>query len=146
MSSDVVAVNVSEHDIDGVRLALQATVSVAGTVSLEGNPRLSFSGLRVKLARSGVEFDQRIAARVAADGSFTMDQVAPGAPYDVVIEGLSRGMYVRSISTAGRDILQGKSVILQDQPLKIGLALATDSLDVQVTNGDKPAAGMPEWK
>jgi hypothetical protein len=142
MSSQVIAVNVTEHDVDGVRLTLQQTFSIAGALSLEGNTRQNLSGLRVRLARSGLEFDQRIATRAAADGSFTLDYVAPFGEYDVVVEGLSSGMYVKNIITGGRNILGGKSPIVPNQPLKITLAIATDDLDVRVTNRGLPAAGM----
>ena len=60
MSSDVIAVNVTDSDIEGVRVVLQETDPISGRVFSEGNPREGFSGLHVKLTRSNTEFDQKI--------------------------------------------------------------------------------------
>jgi hypothetical protein len=142
MSSDVIAVHVTDSDIDGARLALEQTIPVIGEVSLEGSPRANLSGLRVKLMRSSTEFDHSIDASAGPDGSFTLEHVVPSAEYDIVVEPLPPGMYVKSLRSGGRDILSGKSRILSGQPLRIMLAAATDGLEVRVTGGSDPASGV----
>src|SRR5205823_10914841 len=142
LSSDVIAVNVTDSDIDGVRLALEETMSISGGLFLEGSPRASLSGLHVKLVRSSTEFDQRIDAPAAPDGAFTLDHVAPLAEYDIAVDPLPPGTYVKSVSSGGRNILPGKSRLLPKQPLQLVLAAATDGLEVHVDKGADPAAGV----
>src|SRR2546426_5036116 len=142
LSSDAIAVNVTDSDIDGVRLALQDTTSIPGRLFLEGSLRANLSGVHVKLVRSSTEFDQRIDALAGPAGGFTLEHVAPLAEYDVAVDPLPPGTYVKSISSLSRDILPGKSRLPELQPLRIVLAAATDGLEVQVTKGGDAAAGM----
>ncbi|PYS19001.1 MAG: hypothetical protein DMG11_32270 [Acidobacteria bacterium] len=142
LSSDAIAVNVTDSDIDGVRLALQDTTFIPGRLFLEGSLRANLSGVHVKLVRSSTEFDQRIDALAGPDGGFTLEHVAPLAEYDVAVDPLPPGTYVKSISSLSRDILPGKSRLPELQPLRIVLAAATDGLEVQVTKGGDAAAGM----
>jgi hypothetical protein len=145
LSSDVIAVNVTESDIDGVRLALEQTASISGGLFWEGSPREdrpNLSGERVKLVRSSIEFDQTIDTPVGPDGSFTLDHVAPSMEYDIAVERLPAAIYVKSINSGGRNILSGKSRLVPNQPLQIVVAVATDGLDVSVTKGADPAPGI----
>lgn len=142
LSSDVIAVNVTDRDVDEVRLVLEETMSISGGLSLEGSPRANLSGLHVKLVRSSTEFDQRIDAPAGPDGAFTLEHVPPSAEYDIAVEPLPPDTYMKSISSSGRNILPGKSRLLPSQPLRIVLAAATDGLEVRVTNGGDPAAGV----
>ena len=141
LSSDVMSLNVTGSDIDGVRLTLEETMSVQGGLLLEGSPRADLSGLDVKLARSTIEFDQRIETRAGADGAFTLDQVAPLAEYDIAVEPLPPGTYVKGIRSGGRNLLRGQSRLRPNSPLEIVLAEATDYLEVSVTGID-PASGI----
>src|SRR4029453_17785457 len=112
VASDVIAINVTESDIDGLSLALEQTVSISGGMFLEGSPRENrpnLSGLRVKLVRSSIEFDQTLDVPVGPDGSFTLDRVLPSGEYDIAVERLPSGTYVKSINSGGRNILSGKS-------------------------------------
>jgi hypothetical protein len=145
LSSDVIAVNVTDTDIDGVRLALEETISISGALFLEGNRienRPNLSAVHVKLLRSSTEFDQKIDAPAAPDGTFALEHVVPLAEYDIALEPVPPGTYVKSISSGGRNILPGKFRLLPSQPLQIVLAVATDSLEVHVTKGADPAAGI----
>ncbi len=141
--SDVVAVNITDRDIEGVRLALHLTVNVSGTVALEDASRVSGispADLRVRLTRAGVQFDQPVAARVAADGSFTLEHLSPTAEYDIAVDNLPPGYYVKSISSNGRNLLGGGAPA-PGQPLRISAGPATDDLSVHVTGaGDAVGA------
>ena len=141
-SSDVFALNVTDRDIDGVRLALEPTITVSGRLSLESNATTSLSTFHVKLVRSNIEFDQKIDTRPSPDGAFTLEHVIPSAEYDVVVEPLPPGTYVKSVTSALRNILPGRLRLRSDERMSIVLAAATDSLDVHVTNERKPAAGI----
>jgi hypothetical protein len=143
MSSDVIPVNVTDGDIAGVRVVLQETEDpISGRVFSEGNPREGFSGLHVKLTRSSTEFDQKIDARTDPDGAFTLEHVFPFAEYDIAVEPLPPGTYVKGIFSPASTIFAGKSRLAALQPLGIRLAQAPDSLEVHVTKGSDPAPGI----
>jgi hypothetical protein len=140
-SSDVIAVNVSDADVEGVRLALAREISVSGTVTWEGNPRADFSELRVKLVRGTTEFDQTLYAEMRSNGSFRFDSVA-SSNYDLAVEPLPPGTYLKSARSGGLDFLvTGNTRFTSGQPLQIVLATAADTLDVHVTKEADPAAG-----
>src|SRR5438132_3710638 len=139
MSSNVIAVNVTDSDIEGVRVVLEETDPISGRVVSEGNPRANLSGLHVRLTRSSTEFDQKIDALTDPDGAFTLEQVSPFAEYDIAVEPLPPGTYVKNVFSPLRTIFTGKSTLLALQSLQIRLAAATDSLEVHVTKGSDPA-------
>jgi hypothetical protein len=141
MSSDVLAINVTDRDIDGVPLTLEDTMSISGGIFVDRSLRSSLAGLHVKLVRSGTEFVQRIDAPAAPDGAFMLSPVDRSGEYDVVVEPLPPGLYVRSMSSGGRSILQGKSRLLPNQWLQIALAESNEALEVHVSKGSDPAAG-----
>jgi hypothetical protein len=145
LSSEVVGVTVVDRDIDRVPLTLQETVSVSGQLILEsaarGAARPSLSDVRIRLLRSSIEFDQKIDAAVDPDGRFTLRPVVPLAEYDIVVDPLPAGTYVRSITSGGVNILRGNARLLPFQPLRIALAPADEALEVHVYNGADAVAG-----
>jgi len=131
LSSDVITVNVTDSDIDGVRLGLSKTIKeLPGAIAWEGNPRADLSGMRIKLTRSTIEFDQKFEANVAADGTFTLEKV-PLAQYDITVEPLPAAVYVKSILSGNRSVLEGNARILDGDRMRIVLATATDCLRVR---------------
>jgi len=144
-SSDVIAINVTDSDIEDVRLVLSETISIAGRLFLEGNPSVNLSALRIKLERSAIEFDQIIEAATGTDGAFILEQVSAMAEYDITVtvaETLPPGTYVKSATSGGLNVLAGKSRLRENQPLNVLLGVATDSLDVRVTGTNTSAAGV----
>jgi Carboxypeptidase regulatory-like domain len=142
--SDVIGVNVTDADVEGVRLALVRAMPVFGAVTWEGNPRANLSGLHVRLQRSTTDFDQTFVEGVQPDGAFafgseTFPQV-PQANFDVAVEPLPPGSYIKTITSGGSNLLAGGR-FLPGQPVRILLAAATDNVDVRVTKGADPAAG-----
>jgi hypothetical protein len=113
---------------------------VTGVITGDRNQRLTLDGVHVKLSRATIEFDQTIDARPNQTGIFNLQNVMPTARYDVLVQPLPPDMYVKSITSGGRNILQGNASLLP-QPLQITLATATNSIDVHVTKGNDPAAG-----
>jgi hypothetical protein len=141
LQSDVVAVNVMEEDINGLRLTLQQTVTIYGGIFIDRSLRTELDGLHVKLVRSSPEFEQTIDAPASPGGEFILDHVAPSAEYDVVVEPLQPGTYIRSMSSGGRNILYGRSRLIPDQRLQIAVATAMAELEVHVSQGRDPAPG-----
>jgi hypothetical protein len=141
LSSEVVPVTIANDDVDGVRLALAKTVALSGSLSLENSPTVDVSKLHVKLRRSTTEFDQTIDARVTADGTFTLEHVSLSPEYDIAVEQLPPGTYVKSINPPGLGLLQGRARVVADQKLQIEVATAICTLDVHVTKRGSSAAG-----
>jgi hypothetical protein len=141
-SSEVISVGVTDHDIEQMRVALAATISISGSVVGEGAGRTRYSGLHVRLLRGNAEFDQRIDIAAGPDGSFVFEHV-PQADYDIEVDPLPPGTYVKAIGSGPRDLFfDARSRLLQNRPLQIVLGTAPDALDVQVVKGTDPAAGM----
>jgi hypothetical protein len=141
-SSEVLPIIVTDRDVDGVRLTLHETRPISGRIASDGSTTSRPDGVLVKLVRSSVEFDQTVEARPARDGSFILEHVSPFAEYDVVLDSLPTGTYVKSISSGGRSVLPGKSRLDPLQAMVIVVAAATDGLDVHVTQGADAAAGV----
>jgi hypothetical protein len=121
---------------------MQQTMNIAGRIILEGRPRANLSVSRVKLSRTAVEFDQRFEAPAGVDGDFVLEHVSPAAPYDIVVDPLPPGAYIKGITSGGRNVLGGASPLVPDAPLMIVLAESPENLDVRVTNGASPSAGV----
>jgi hypothetical protein len=144
LSSEVVPVTVANDDVDGLRLALAKTVSISGGLSFENSPAVDVSKLHVKLRRSTTEFDQTIDARVNDDGTFKLEHVSLYPEYDVGVEQLPAGTYVKSVNP--RELLQGRARVVADQKLLIAVATNTCAagsgcLDVHVTKRGSSAPG-----
>src|SRR5262249_1342007 len=90
-SSDVVAGNVTDRDMDGARLSVQQTPSIFGGIFVDRSARTILSELHVKLHRSSTEFDETVDVPVAGDGAFTLPHVAPWVEYDIAVETLPPG-------------------------------------------------------
>jgi hypothetical protein len=142
LSSDVMRINITDRDVVGIRLALEQTMLVSGAITVDRSSRDLLAGLRLKLKRSTTEFDQVLSAVSAPNGTFTFEHVVPSAEYDVAIDSLPSGSYIRSISSGGRDVLAGKSRLVANQPLQIALGATPDYLDVRVTKAGEAAPGV----
>ena len=141
-ASDVTTVGVTDENIDRLALAMARAVDISGRISVEGrNREVNFSQLRANLTRSGLDADQKIQSRVASDGSFLFPKVGPGE-YDITVDRMPQGMYVRSIRANGRSLLEGQSRLEPEYPIEIVIASATSVVDGQVTKRSDPAAGV----
>ncbi|HEY2380320.1 MAG TPA: carboxypeptidase-like regulatory domain-containing protein [Terriglobia bacterium] len=139
-SSDVMTLNVKDSDLDGIRMALIMTQRVSGGVTLDFGQPINFAAPHVRLVRSTIEFDQTLTEDVKPDGTFAFADV-PAGEWDIVVEPIPPGMYVKSINSAGRNLLSGGNRLSGSAPIQIVVAPAPDTLDVQVTNGADPAIG-----
>ncbi len=148
-TSDVVPFTVTDSDIEGVRLPLMRTMSVRGTVSLERGLGVNLpgihisllSGIHITLIRSSAEFDEETEVLTAANGDFGFENVAPLAEYDVALDQLPPGTYVKSIYSGSSSLLEGKSRFQNNAGIRIVLASAPDTLDVRVAKASG-AAGV----
>jgi carboxypeptidase family protein len=141
-ASEIIPVAVTDENIDRFTLAMVRAVDISGRISVEGRNRdVNLSLLGANLTRSGLDADQKIQSRVASDGSFVFPKLGPGE-YDITVDRMPPGMYVRSIRANGRSLLEGQSRLEPEYPIEIMIASATSVVDGQVTKRSDPAAGV----
>jgi hypothetical protein len=142
LSSDLVPVQVTNRDVEKLSIPLLPTFNINGRISVDGNTRANVSA-KINLVRTSPEVDLRVQTATAADGSFTLFGVGQGE-YDVSVEPLLPGSYVRSIRYGGRDVLAGGMRVGLDPnaSLEIVLSSAGAAIQGRVVNrmGD-PASG-----
>jgi hypothetical protein len=141
-ASDVTPVAVTDENVDRLALSMVRAVDITGRIYIEGrNREVNLSDLRANLTRSGLDTDQKIQSRVAADGSFIFPKVGPGE-YDITVDRMPQGMYVRTIRANGRSLLEGQSRLEPEYPIEITIASAQAIVDGQVTKRSDPAPGV----
>jgi hypothetical protein len=129
-SSDVVPITVTNEDIERLSIPLSPTAFVTGRVASDFGS-LSMQSMKVMLVRSSNEIEQEIEGYTAADGTFTIPEVGPGE-YDVFVERLPAGDYIRTIRVGGRDVLSSGLRPNSDTRLEISLSSMAATLDGRV--------------
>jgi hypothetical protein len=143
-ASDIVPVSIADEDIDGLTLSMVPTADISGRVVIEGRNRdlfLNLANLKVNLIRSGNDADQKIQTSARSDGFFLLPKVGPGE-YDIAVERLPQGMYVRSVRSNGKSLLEGQARLEPEYPIEINIAQALASVDGRVTKRGNPAPGV----
>ena len=140
LSSDVLPISVANNDVEGLTLSMASTIDIPGRVVLEGRSTSNFSGMRVNVVRSSVEVHQTLQSPVRADGTFALAGIGPGE-YDILVERLPPGAYVKSINLGGLNALAGQVRFIPFQPLQIVLGLDAGTVGGRVTTASDPAAG-----
>jgi hypothetical protein len=98
-----VEVTVTNHDEEGVLLAIRPAMTIAGIVTMEDGTKLT-ARPRVVLVAHDVPFNgSEPWARVREDGSFEIGNLGP-VLYDVQPAGLPPGVAAKSIRFGGRDV------------------------------------------
>jgi len=110
--SEVVPVTV-DHDLDDIRIPIYDPLDIPGVVVDEyGN---SIPGkMRVRLVRADPELGQTIPSDVDS-GSFMVPNVGPGA-YDVYVDGLPSGTYIKEVRFPVNDNRFGRIRIDAEKP------------------------------
>jgi hypothetical protein len=143
-SSDVISVNVPASDVSGLAVPLFPTINAKGRVISDTGRNLQ--GMKVSFVRRSEEIEQSIDGFTAADGTFTVPQVGPGE-YEVYVDRMAAGSYIRSIRLAGRDVLSngvqpGFDYIDPDMRMEIALSSAAATVTGRVLDrAGEPAAG-----
>ncbi|MBV9225482.1 MAG: carboxypeptidase regulatory-like domain-containing protein, partial [Acidobacteriaceae bacterium] len=109
-------VDVGAGDVNGVVLALQTPGSMRGVVKLEGTPQANASTVdvaNIHISLSPSDFARMMGpppnAKVAKDGSFTLDNISPGKYF--VQANAPKGTYLKSIRYGASEVL-GKELDL----------------------------------
>lgn len=98
----VQAVELGEHNMEGIVLSLSSGVAIPGQVTVEGGATVSMQGIRVGLTPAVVQLPSSAAA-VKEDGTFTIGNVSP-MRYKVSVSKKDDGTYVKSVKVGGQEV------------------------------------------
>jgi protocatechuate 3,4-dioxygenase beta subunit len=133
-------ITVKNEDINGVVLSVSAGIEVQGSITIDGTPPANLPRVFVRLESvDGMMGSQN--PEMKPDSTFTIANVFPG-PYNVVVQGVSQQMYVKSLQYGNQDVSNGK-IQVGEAGSALGVTLGTDpgqvSGTVQASSGG-PAA------
>ncbi len=135
-------VEVGASNVDGIDLAIIPPVTVTGRVTLEGMESPNFSQVRITLAPStdDLSFGSYQNTRVAADGSFSLENLSP-AKYVVHAIGGPPGTYVKSLAFSGQDLLTQPMDLSEGGggELSVGLHSGAAEVDGTVQSSSQPS-------
>jgi protocatechuate 3,4-dioxygenase beta subunit len=99
-------VEVTDGDIDGISVTSSADVEINGRLRVDGQLNFPMSGFTISLSsrNPNLPFGGSRASRISQDGSLTMKAI-PGGPYDIDIQGIPPGGYIKSARIDGVDVL-----------------------------------------
>jgi hypothetical protein len=141
-ASAVIPANVTDRDVVGLRLVLQPMLTLSGIMLLDNNVPTDLSGMHIKLILPAGGAEQALDIPLSGSNrSFAMEHVDPGQDYDIVIEPLPPGVYVKDMVAAGQSLLRGSARFAAGQTLLIVLSAAADGLRARVTRAGEAAAG-----
>jgi len=139
---------VSDGDVTGLRLQVEAGGSVKGTVRAEGGETLDWANLNLSLVRvpeGGSELPQMESlgalggtAALKEDGSFVLGDVT-GATYQVVLEGQSeqfRDYYLKSVLVDGREAVDSGFAVNGDTNLDVLVSAKAARIEGTVVDGN----------
>jgi hypothetical protein len=130
-------VDVIDRDVDGVDLTFSPGVRVTGAVKVEGSAALPLGDLIVALQPA--DFSGQQQAKVAADGTFSSPELAPGI-YQVRIGG--RNAYLKSVRLGDRELPERK-IDTEHLSGDVTVAIGADFGQVEGTVTDE--AGKPVY-
>ena len=132
-------VEIGAADVNEIALAVIALMRLSGRVTIEGQENASLQGVRISLLPSGAAamggFQN---AAVAADGSFAIDDVAPGE-YTMRVAGAPTGTYVKAILYNRQDITLTGVDLTQGGGGEIDVVLRTGTGEVDGAISDATA-------
>jgi Carboxypeptidase regulatory-like domain len=118
---------------EDVTAALTPGFDILGNVEVEGAPRGSASSLTVRLLPSeGLALGPQPSSKVASDGSIRLAGVTPGV-WTLVIDSLPEGLWVKTESFAGNEILAGEFTAGESTRGQLGIVLAGNGAQISGT-------------
>jgi len=130
-------VDVIDRDVDGVDLTFSPGVKVKGTVKLEGPATVPLGDLTLILQAADRSGQQQ--AKIAADGTFSSPEMAPGV-YQMRIGG--RNAYLKSLRLGDRELPERK-IDTEHLSGELTVVIGVDFGHVEGTVTD--AAGKPVY-
>jgi hypothetical protein len=136
-------IEVGTSDVDGIILNIVRGADLRGRFTVEGTASVDITGLGLNLMSPerevGIQGGRMTG--VSSDGTFTMSDVPEGT-YDVQVTGGYRGVYLKSITADGQDVLEN-GMTVGPAGLKGSIAVVFSSagavVDGVVTDADGQA-------
>jgi len=91
--------------IDGANLTIASNMELPGRVRIDGKGEGNFGDMRIYLEHRDLSLGLS-ADRVKPDGTFTLHNVAPDAPYTVNLIAMPENLYTKSIRLGFEDVLE----------------------------------------
>jgi hypothetical protein len=135
---------VSDRDLDDVKLALQPSLTISGSVSVEGTPDASQHLPFVNLEPADAGRVMPIGGAggpVKADGTFELANLAPQAYNINVQSGGAAGKYVKSIQFAGQDVMNGFIDLSHVRSGEIHIVMGADAGQINGTTSPSVFVG-----
>ena len=127
-------VEVGASDVEGVDLAVLSPIVLTGRVSVDGvdNPNFSQIHIAIAPAADDVAYGSYQNAQVAADGTFSMENLSP-AKYVVHATGGPVGTYLKSLTFNGQDLLTQEMDLSQGSGGELAVAFHTGVAEIDGT-------------
>jgi hypothetical protein len=126
-------------------VALQPSIDLAGTVTVEGPDAAKYPATSVSLVLGdGTPFNgQQPRATVNKDGSFKISDLPPGI-WDINPGPVPPGGYIKSMRLGDQDVLTEEMVIDSSTQAPLKIVIGTQAAKVQgdVTQNGQPARGV----
>ena len=134
---------VSSGDVSDIPVMLQAGATISGTVMFEGANAPEFSQLRLTApsVENGGSLGPNPNARVAKDGTFTLDGVSAGA-HLIRQAGQLRGWTLKSVIADGRDVIDTPIELRSGQQLT-AVAVVFTSKQTEINGTVTNEQGQP---
>lgn len=132
---------VPAEGLDNLQVGAQTEGTVSGSVVVSGEAKIAVKGLNVMLAGTEDSPTMPVMGSVSESGAFVLKKVA-AAPYELSLQPLPAGTYLKSVQWAGRERL-GQTLDFAAGfagPLQIGLGADGGTFEAAVLSDDKPAA------
>jgi protocatechuate 3,4-dioxygenase beta subunit len=145
--STSVAVDVSNSNVENVRLEIGPGVDAAGKIRIEGDTKQSLTTVNVNLRpreTNGIVFGGVSPGRVKDDNTFLLPNVGANL-FEVTLFGLPDGFYVKSIKSGQTDVLAAGLDVARGAPEPLEVVVSPNaglmSGAVQNPNTGQPAPG-----
>ena len=132
-------IEISDADVEGLQLTIAKGPTVTGHVRWDGGSGAQTDDLSILAEAPEDEFG-RAYARVEADGSFSLSEVAAGA-LNVTIESQPPNSYIKSIDYGGVDVLEDGFTARAGSNATLEIVLG--SRGAQLKGGVSDAEGLP---
>jgi protocatechuate 3,4-dioxygenase beta subunit len=138
-------VDVGPANVEGIAVAVTSGADLPGRVTVEGNPGSKLDKVMVSLEAGGAYFAGGAGARIKPDGTFTLENVAPGE-YRLSVFGLEGGLHLKSARYGDREVLDaGLDLSKGFTGAFLDVAVAANGGQIEGTVADsqqKPAANV----
>jgi hypothetical protein len=128
-------VEVGNANLDNVSVVLSPALSLKGQVRVDGMAEVNLASIKILLSPQGPMAMGGAGARVADDGTFTLDNVNIDS-YSVRVMGLPPAFYVKSVRMGDLDALESGLDLTRSGPGVLEILINPNGGEIDGTVGD----------